>query len=222
MKTKEKELKFLFRGNFYSQEKLKSLTEFAELEAPALVYGEELPFSSFVYVFSNVYEMNEWAQKTKIGSEVSSCLKLLPNAQAQEANDHKRAKKKLKQKANRIVKDLKELSEITGLSTGSMELLKRATVEAPLIEGSIFDPALLYTDIGFEGTVTPLWSGLWLPDFRWFDMNDRVSSVHALGFIALFEHIWWQGASVWLFSHSVADLRLAFNFNDEVSSAIHF
>jgi hypothetical protein len=216
------ELKFLYRNECFTLKQLEANEHFSKLKAPILFHGNSA-FLKFVHVFENSTELKNWAADTKMEGQVNTILEKMAEAKKLKGEDHEWAKKKLTEKANRIAEDLKELSKRSGLPIGSEKLFRLATMDAPLIEGAVFDPALLFMDINFTGHFFAMWNGLIVPDFTWFGVNDRISAVHVWGLLVLCEHSWLGGRNLWL---GGADWRVAdlskYGFNDRASSGILF
>ncbi|MHA7058073.1 hypothetical protein ACWGOQ_0012700 [Aquimarina sp. M1] len=220
----ELELKFLFREEFFTLKELEANEVFSKLEAPIMLNGTGLPNEKIVYVFEDNIVLKAWATNTKTEEIIKKVLDTLPSVQLQEHDDHKWAKQKITQKSERIIRDLEALSKRTELPLLSRELQKLATIDAPLIEGPVFDPAFLFSHSNARGHLLPLWSNLWLPNFNWLGWNDSISSVFVVsGLLLLCEHSWWSGRSVWLFPRPDLEIHNleAFGLNDNVSSALH-
>lgn len=223
-KRVETTLKFLFKEEIFTLKELEANDYFSKLKAPIMISGADLPNERIVYVFENQPMLKDWISRTKKEGIINDILNKLPKAQKQEHDDHKWAKQKISQKSKRILNELEALSERTGLPLSSKELQKLATIDAPLIEGPVFDPAFLFAGRNLGIPLLPLWSNLFLPDFNWFGWNDSISSIFIVsGVVALYEHHWWQGRSLWLFPHPELDIYNLdqFGFDDNVSSAIH-
>ena len=141
-------------------------------------------------------------------------------ARAFENDDHERAVRVHRSRAEWIKRELEELSSEESLSGG--KLVQRAGYAAPLIEGPLLRTAVLYEHRDGSGNACFLLSLFPLPILGWFGMNDKGSSLHFSGVGVLYEHDWYQGRSFWFggLHFWMPPMQLSFvRFEDIASSA---
>jgi hypothetical protein len=112
------------------------------------------------------------------------------------------------------------LAKKTDLAPGSIELFKRATIERPHNEPSIFDPAVIYD--------LPQGGGAWrwvhgaTHDLSRIGWNDRISSISVWGACVLAEHSWWRGSKCWLIGIPGVLWNLGDSGFDNITSSMAF
>ena len=192
-------------------------------EYPVMAAG--MIASNVVQVFKSQQAFNAWAQSSIYAKKIKLAGENIHAAKQYEKMDVAAIKLRQMKIIERISEDMTELAKRTKLDPTSEELFLKATSHSDLLEGSIFDPLTAFDSIGMgDGIDAP---GDWLhlpgggwPDLRWFNWNDRISSVRISGIAVFYEHIWWGGRSLWLGGFPVwyhADLRI-FGFDNMASS----
>ena len=106
---------------------------------------------------------------------------------------------------------LNELSRELSLPISSEEFVKEAKRRKIIKSCFLWDREKHKGAFRFLGT---------LPDFRWIGFNDKPSSGIFWGVCVLFEHVWFQGRSVWFFGIFSAPRLADFRFDNIASSAI--
>ncbi|HEX7314815.1 MAG TPA: hypothetical protein VF297_12890 [Pyrinomonadaceae bacterium] len=166
---------------------------------PVLAAGEGLPNEDLVYAFDSKESFAKWAEKTKHAEKIAGILKGLEKVKGYEKKDNTVAKRQQAKLAQRVLEDLKELSDRTGLPIASTELLKRASDESEPLEGRIFHhSSVLWEHPGGWGAAWPAF-GVPFPDLNWFQWGNRASSVSVNNFALLTDNPWYGGQSVYLF-----------------------
>ena len=95
----------------------------------------------------------------------------------------------------------------------------KATVERHPLEGSIFDPVILFDQATTSGPFLPLLVCP-MPDLGWFGWGDRASCALTItGAAVLFEHPWFRGRQLWLFGWWYVVTTLADLGCDNISSS---
>jgi hypothetical protein len=112
-----------------------------------------------------------------------------------EKQDHSRAQKVQKARGDWIQNQLDELARDTNLKPGSPDLIRRASTEAPLLEGPLLHTGICSENSDGTGNAVFLISALPVPDFRWFGMNDKASALTFWGGGVLTENIWYAGSN---------------------------
>jgi hypothetical protein len=220
-------LKYRFEGSTYTREKLSASKRFARLKEPVIALGPGLPERNVAYVFEKMQALYAAAPRMKLGHVFDKLKKGVAEARKAKKGDLTALKARQVALARRIKKDYEELAARTGLDLDSAQLFLRATTKAPVLEGSVFDPACVYTLAGFNGSYMCV--GVPLPDLTWFPgFNNNISSVRAAGACILYSGTWFGGAALVLVGLPVigiANLALvapttgAFaNFNNITSS----
>ena len=167
--------------------------------------------SNFAVGFDNVDVNAATTRKIPIGNT--------PGVLTDATADLAFVKKRQLATAERIEEDLRQLAKETGLKYGSKELFLRATRDSRILEGQVFDPALLYTGANFVGN--SLGAAMPLPDLTWWPgMNNSITSVQMLGACILYRGTYFRGSSLWLLGvpyFQVASLA-GTSFNNAASS----
>jgi len=159
--------------------------------------GDGLPQEDVIHVFNSQEEFFKWIQGTKHSNDVQKALQKIEHAKTFKDNDAD-AKSRQQKVVKRVQEDLEELSTKMGLPISSPALLKRASVDSPVLEGPILNTCVLWELSGGRGAALPTF-GLPYPDLGWFSWSNRAVSVSVNGFIVLCDGAWYGGPSVWLF-----------------------
>jgi hypothetical protein len=195
--------------------------DFKRLAEPIIALGAGLPEKGVAFAFQNWSEFVKFTKGTQAAEKIANIDERRRKLRKRNAEDTIGIAERLKRKADRIDSELHDLAKRTGLAWGSKQLFLRATTKADPLEGSIFDPSILFAGFGFTGNaLTVAYPGL--PDLNWFPgMNNNVSSVQIVGVVGLFSNTWFRGASRVLFGlpfFQIADLRTI--FFDNVTSSV--
>lgn len=190
-------------------------------KAPLIVAGTP---DNVVRLFASQSAFRSWADKSEYAEKIDEIQKLVARARKYKNADNTAAMKLQQSRTKRITKDLKELARSSGLSLNSEALFKKAAIDYHPLEGPIFDPAILYEHINLRGRFLPLMSGVGYPDLSWYGFNDIASSVTRIGWVILWEHVWYFGQQLFLaapqWGQKVGANLTTFGFNDVASSAI--
>jgi hypothetical protein len=200
---------------------LKTLqAELNERPEHVVAFGSGMPDSKVGFGFSEWSELIRFMKRSPHAEAIINLDERRRKLRSREGEDIRAVKARLALKSKRIAADMQELSKRTGLPLYSKELFSRATIKADPLEGSIFDPAIVFTGTGFNG------QGFFVgypgtPDFSWFNgPNNNISSLRGFGALALFSGTWYQGASR-LFLGAFSNANLAgIGFNNVASSAL--
>jgi hypothetical protein len=189
-------------------------------EFPVTVAGNDLPDKDTVYVFDSEGEFNKWKKANNIEEKFSKIDKIVTQAQEYEQKDITYALQRQQLVIERITADLHLLAHRLGLDVNSPELFRRATVEADLLEGQIFDPSLAFQNPDFQGLILPIPTGSVWPYLSWWE--DRFSSMLVTGNLLLTQHRFFRGRRLWLTGVAAEFRHLGdFNFEDITSSVVH-
>lgn len=205
---------------YKNYEQFEKEAKIAKSEELCLLLGNGLPLESVVYAFKNEKEMNQWASRTAYGKQFEEAERLRKEAMKKEKENHEEAIRIQLEKADQTAGRLEDLAERTGLKVNSKELFIRATSEADVLEGSAFDPALIFDGTNFRGRWRPLFSSLPVPALGWIGMNNRTSSVIVTGILHLFDLTWFRGSRVVIWGIGTWDGNLPWWINNRASSAI--
>jgi hypothetical protein len=221
-RCKEDDMKVVFKKKRIDFATLEADADFKRLSEPVVAVGSGLPESGVAFAFRNWKEFAAFAKRTKAADQIAALDEQRRKLRRRSYEDTSAVAARQKLKAERIEADLRELAARTGLAWGSKELFLRATAKADPLEGQIFDPAMLYTGIGFTGNALGVaYPGV--PNLGWFTgMNNAVSSVQVLGFAVLFAGANFGGASRVLFGapyFQIANLG-TIGFNNVTSSVL--
>jgi hypothetical protein len=168
--------------------------EFQALPEPVVALGSGLPEKGLAFAFRDWKELVKFAQRTEAGEKIASMDERRRKLRRRSREDTTALAERLKRRTARIEGELRELAARTGLAIDSKELFLRATTKADPLEGPIFDPAMLFTGLGFTGPALPVaYPGF--PNLGWLGFNNLVSSVRVVGLLALFNLTWFGGAS---------------------------
>lgn len=193
--------------------------DFAALPESVVALGSGLPEKGFAFAFRDWNEFVKFSAKTDAAEKVASMDERRRKMRKRSGEDTTGLAERLKRRTERIQFDLRELAERTGLAPDSKELFLRATSKADPIEGPIFDPAMLFTGLGFTGPALPV-SYPGIPDLGWFNMSNVVSSVRVVGILGLFSRIGWRGASRLILGLPYAQVANLGAFNNIASSVL--
>lgn len=138
----------------------------------------------------------KWSKGGKSEAKVSQIFQTIDDVRRYEKSDNARAIERQKRIATRVQGELEELSKTAKLAIGSEELLLRASTKSPILEGRIFDSALLFRDSGLHGPLLPLITGLPMPDFSWFGFDNMLTSGIVHGMIILCTNSWYSGSGI--------------------------
>lgn len=204
----------------------KAVSDFEADRYPILAAG--LIADNVVHAFNTQKEFEKWTESTRYLERIRSVETKILEAKQYEETETSAIKQRQIKVVNRIIEDMNELAERLELDPASEELFLKATSKSDVLEGPIFDPAIVFDSIGTFGSIgvsgsswLPFTTGVW-PDLRWFDWNDRISSVTVSGLVVFFEHTWFAGRCLWLGAIPLwyfHDLKI-FGFNNRASSAI--
>jgi len=184
-------MKYSFNGKLYDKE---DLVELKESKEPIFAFGSGLPDQKVIYAFKNETDLYAWARDLPVADSFERMREGLRKARGFKDEDNTAILERQATLAKRIKEDLAELSKRTGLPANSKQLFLRATEKAGILEGRIFDPAMLFTGTGFSGNAVGLTVSA--PNLAIFPgMNNTVSSVQAIGVCRLFAGTFFQGAS---------------------------
>jgi hypothetical protein len=174
--------------------KIASLEEVADV--PIVVAGFGLPEDAG-YVFQTDDELRGWAREIGQDEMVARLDEAAKKGRERESQtDLAVLETWQKRRVQRITDDLNSLAELHGLPVNSAELLRKATLEADPVMGSVFDPYLLFDRTECGGGFRPI-AGL-VPRFGWIDFNNKASSANGLGGGTLFSRYWFRGKRLYL------------------------
>ena len=172
-----------------------------------------------VYAFESDKAVLNWAEGGKHAEVFEQMYKRISAAQAFERRDNSVAEARQKANVKRISKEFRLLADRLELDVGSEELFLKATVDAPILEGSIFDPVVLYDTDSYSGSYVALPNAPF-PNLGWFGFNDRASSLLIHGQITLCENTWFKGRKAFFFGIPYGKFVLSqFGFSNRASSA---
>jgi hypothetical protein len=188
------EWRYMLGGKFVKLEDI-GITK-AELSDrfPVMALGDGLPLQDVVYLFDSEEAFFTWSKRTAYAEHIARIQAFVEEAQKHEQDDPTVYIERVQTVTERIRADLQKLSARTGLPLGSIELLKHATIESPILEGPIFHSALLYDQPNERGDTLGV---VMTPNFGWVDWDDRASSILALGVGFLARLHWFRGHKVW-------------------------
>lgn len=191
-------MQFLFNDKFYDQKGLENNSDYKTAKEPILATGPGLPDEEVVYVFTTRVAFDAWTKNLRLADAFDKMREDIGEARSFKGKDNTAVFKRQVTLAKRIQEDLEELSKRTGLPANSKELFLRATTQAGILEGRIFDPVMLYTVAGFTGNAVGL--AVPIPDLRIFSggFNNNVSSIQVLGICILYAGLFFGGASLFL------------------------
>jgi hypothetical protein len=183
---------------FSSEGKLLSAADAKNAE----VIAAGMVANNVAHAFKSREEFTKWSSSTRYFDVVQSIEKKTADARKHQKLDHSAIEARQKKLVARVEEDMKDLAARTKLEPNSEALFLRATSESDPLEGPIFDPITAFDSVGSGGIGAPgpwihLPGGGW-PDLRWFGWNDRISSLRVSGFVTMYEHIWWQGRTLFL------------------------
>lgn len=187
-------MKYSFNGKLYDK---KDLGELNKSQEPIFVVGSGLPDQKVIYAFKNETDLYAWARDLPVADNFERMREGLKKARALKDEDNTAIFERQALLAKRIEEDLGELSKRTGLPANSKQLFLRATEKAGILEGRIFDPAMLFSGTNFSGNAV----GLTVPSpnlANFPGMNNTVSSVQVIGICRLFAGTFFNGASTLL------------------------
>lgn len=183
---------------------------------PSLVAGTD---ERRVYAFESDKAVLNWAEDSEHAEVFERMYKRISAAQAYERGDNSVAEARQKANVKRISKEFGLLADRLDLDVGSEELFLKATVDAPILEGSIFDPAVLYDTETYSGSYVALPNAPF-PNLGWFGFNDKASSLLVHGQVVLSENTWFKGRKVFFFGIPYGKFVLSqFAFSNRASSA---
>lgn len=164
----------------------------------SMIAGEGLPESDTCYVFDSDSSLEDFVGQFEIGDQIKSINEKVAKAQAEESNVsiHKFAEQRHAAIADRIHKEYTDLAARTQLDIGSLELLKRASIDSPEIEPAVFDPTVAWEDVDQGGAFVPL--AATIPHLGWIQWNNKISSVLPLGAIMFCDLPWYRGSKLFL------------------------
>lgn len=177
----------------------KELKREEALKFPVMAAGDGLPEENTVYVFDSHQDFLKWSKETKQADTIDQTSQKIEKIKQNEKGDNTAAKQRQEKLAKRVLEDLQELSERSGLPISSRELLMKASDDSNLLEGRIFHrSAILWEQSGGIGAAWPVF-GVPYPDLNWFRWGNRAVSIHVNGVALLTDKSWFSGPSVWLF-----------------------
>jgi hypothetical protein len=189
----------------------KKLTKEEAIKYPILAAAEGLPDENVIHAFESQDEFVKWIQSTKYANDAQKALQTIEHAKTFK-DDHAHAKQRQQKLVKRVQEDLEELSTRIGQPLFSPALLRRASIDSPVLEGKILNTCVLWELSGGRGAACPTF-GIPYPDLGWFGWSNRAVSVSVNGFIVLCDDPWFGGQSVWLFGFFWALFELgAFSF----------
>jgi hypothetical protein len=210
-------MKFLYKNETYTLEELNRQSSYRRLQSPILATGPDLPLQDLVYAFSNERDFYRWTQGLRLADKFATIQQSIKEVRQLEHLDHTHIMRRKAAQSERIAVELQELANHTGLALNSMELFLQATDKNNVLEGAIFDPAILWTGTNFTGNFLAL--AAHHPNLGWASVfNNSVSSIILGGMCILFENPWFRGASFW-FSGVAGYTNLgAFGWSNRASS----
>jgi len=141
--------------------------DFKRLAEPVIALGAGLPEKGVAFAFRDWKEFVKFASRTEAKDKIASMDERRRKLRKRSGEDTSAIAARLKRKADHIEAELRELASRTGLAFGSKELFLRATTKADQLEGPIFDPSMLFSNVGFTGSaVAAAYPGLL--DLSWF------------------------------------------------------
>jgi hypothetical protein len=151
--------------------------------------------------FSEEQELLEWVTGRQEEAVVRGLWDRLQRvrALAEDEIDVDRLISRRRRSLERIVGDMRELAEETGLPIDSSELFSLATRPAHPLEMPVFDPVSFFTGTGSSGFLPftnwlPLGAGFWR--LAWFGWSNLPRSWRYSGWVWAFDGEFWNGASV--------------------------
>jgi hypothetical protein len=175
-----------------------------------------------VHVFGSESALLDWANLRQDWTRVAHLLGAEQVARHTEGVDLTRATELHKTRYRRLRADLDALGEETGLD--GLELLRRATVGAPTLEGPASHSAFLHAPPDSRHWLNFAWMPRFvpIPDFGLYGMNDRGT---ALTFFAtwggaIYEHPWFNGRRLWFWGVSFGTGLGPFGFDGIASSGL--
>src|SRR5205823_3626085 len=139
---------------------------------------------------------SRWAAGTKHAAKFAEQDEIVAKAREFEKADNSAAIERMKLRTDRISEDLRALSTRTGLPINSMELLRRASVDYPIIEGPVFHSSLAFEHINGGGAELPL--VVTMPDLGWLRWSNRISSIFLIGYGMFADLTWYRGSKLHL------------------------
>jgi hypothetical protein len=171
----------------------KELSEGEALKYPVVAAGEGLQEENVGYVFESHEDFAKWSQETKHAEKVAEALQSIEKIKAYEKKDNSAAKERQGVLAKRVLEDLQELSQRTGVPLESPELLMKASFDSEPLEGKIFNhSAIIFELSGGGGAGWPSF-GIPYPDLNWFQWGNRAVSVRVSGLAILTDDTWYRG-----------------------------
>lgn len=212
----EKPMKKMTAMQFLSEGKNVKTEELGQYAWLAFGYAPE---KDVAYAFESREAFMKWSMGTEFEAKVSRIFQIMDDALQYEKADNTYAMERQRKLTERITCELRELSERTGLKIGSKELLLKASAKSHVLEGRIFDSAILF-EHWQTGRWLPIVSSWAYPDFRWFNFNDITSSACVFGNLVLCEDIWFRGQGISLSSDILTPQCWDFSgfWDDRVSS----
>jgi len=155
-----------------------------------------------LHAFGSQSALFDWANLRQDWKRVAHVLGVEQLARHAEGADLRHAIKLHTTRYERLRQDLDELSQETGLQ-GS-ELLRYATVGAPMLDGPASHSAFLHEHAWGGGGFVWMPSGIPIPSFDMYNMQDRASVLYfaAAWGGAIYEHTWFQGRTFWFWGVS--------------------
>ncbi len=183
--------------------------------------GEGFSASRALRGFKSTDAFHSWISKTQHAQRFMHLNASISRFKEHKNRDHTRAVRMHLARAKRVHRELDELAKETDLKRNSREFFIRSVVNPDPIEGAICRSAYVSDIAGAwfpEGHSVPLISVFPVPDFDWFNMNDKGSSLTYIGAGVLCEDPWYEGRKFWFFGASYnMHLSLA-GFSDIASS----
>ena len=175
-----------------------------------------------VHVFGSESALCDWASLRQDWKRVASMLGTETLARRAEGEDLTRAAKVHRTRYHRLLEDLDEISQETGLE--GLDLLRRATVDAPAAEGPASHSAFLHAPPAAGQRLTFAWMPKYVPiyDFGWYGMDNRGTGLTfvAMEGGALYEDPFMRGRCLWFWGISFGTDLARYGFAGIASSGI--
>jgi hypothetical protein len=208
-------------GNLTLTRRGKAISQAEAEDAPIVVVGPRLPDPASGYVLDTDDELQGWAREIGISEIVDRLDEAAEKGREQETRaDLESLEAWQKRRVDRIISDMNQLARNYDLPVDSPDLLRKATVEAHPLMGSVFDSYILFDSNSCGGSFIPLVGAM--PRFGWFGFNNKASSANGLGGATLFSRYWFKGKKAYLIDIgsclNLADLA----FDNMASSGVAF
>ena len=153
-----------------------------------------------IAVFDEERFFLDWAQRQNVREEVDRLERTIEAARGRR-DEAAELEQTQREKREAIAQRIQDLAEDNAVNLGALSredrdvFLRQITLDRT--DDPVFDPAVLYEDVNLGGRWLPVWGAL--PDLRWLDFDDKVSSWWIAGAGVFFDSAWYEGRRYYTF-----------------------